>query len=207
MKVTPDSSILVLQQTRMIRCGKVSGYVRQIVHTTKPSEFTRHRIHFRFRIQNLQRFYQIVTFSIRIHLPHLFKNDKTNPVTKLSRFLTNWEKYGALLYDRWLTCVSQWTQTRGKVFYKLLMSFHMQKKLMGLKSNQVFNQRRFFRWGGGGGSKRFGELCVPLKKSWLRPCVLLKRIDFNERSDIHSACLQWVMLFLFPFLSHRTFVT
>ena len=47
-----DSSILVLLQTRMIKCGKVSGEARQIVYTTKHCEFARHRIHFRFRIQN-----------------------------------------------------------------------------------------------------------------------------------------------------------
>ena len=29
-----DSSILVLLQTRMIKCGKVSGEARQIVYTT-----------------------------------------------------------------------------------------------------------------------------------------------------------------------------
>ena len=49
------------------------------------------------------------------------------------------EMYVALLYDRWLTCTSQWTQTRDKLFCKLLMSFQMQKKLLGLQSNQIFN--------------------------------------------------------------------
>ena len=27
-------------------------------------------------------------------------------------------------------------------------------------------------WGGGGGGRAFGKLCVPLKTSWLRPCAL-----------------------------------
>ena len=49
------------------------------------------------------------------------------------------EKYVALLDDRWLMCISQWTQTRDKVFYKLLMSFQKQKKLLGLQRNQIFN--------------------------------------------------------------------
>ena len=32
------------------------------------------------------------------------------------------------------------------------MSFHMQKKLLGLQRNQIFNQESFF-WGGEGGAK------------------------------------------------------
>ena len=44
----------------------------------------------------------------------------------------------------------------------------MQKKHLGLQGNQIFNQR----FGGGGVVlKRFGELCVPLEKSWLSPWV------------------------------------
>ena len=49
------------------------------------------------------------------------------------------------------------------------MSFHMQKKRLGLQRNQIFNQGIFFFFflGGGGreGAKLFGELCVALKKS------------------------------------------
>ena len=33
--------------------------------------------------------------------------------------------------DEVLKCTSQWTQTPDKGFHKLLMSFHMQKKLLG----------------------------------------------------------------------------
>ena len=61
-----DSSIFALLQTLMIKCGKVSGFAGQIVYTTKQCEFTRHRIHFRFRIQNLQKLYQIDILSSRI---------------------------------------------------------------------------------------------------------------------------------------------
>ena len=43
------------------------------------------------------------------------------------------------------------------------MSFHMQKNTLRLTTQLFF-------WGGGGRAKRFGELCVPLKKPWLRPC-------------------------------------
>ena len=201
-----DSSILVLLQTRMIKCGKVSGEARQIVYTTKHCEFARHRIHFRFRIQNLQRPDQIGTFSIRIHALyqpvhrrcfiflfvlfeksssptpttlrwrstnpprfflfyhahstdfekkieglwtgwrtlHLLKSDETIPVSKNK--VTNPEKYGALshdsslctdpplhrLYDKSWTCIGKWTPTPDKVFHKLLMSFHIQKKTVRL---------------------------------------------------------------------------
>ena len=59
------------------------------------------------------------------------------------------------LYDRRLTCISQCTQTPDKVFHKLLMSFHMQKKTLGLERNQILNQGRFF-WGGGGGGGGWG---------------------------------------------------
>ena len=112
---------------------------------------------------------------------HLLKNDETNPVSKNK--VTNPEKYGALLhdsslctdpslhrlYDKLLTCISKWTPTPDKVFDKLLMSFHIRKKLLGLQCNQIFNQEKFFSGMGGGGVKWFGELCVSLKKSWLRP--------------------------------------
>ena len=49
-----DRSILVLLQLIMIKCGKVpvSESIGEIVYTTKHCKFTRHRIHFRFRIQN-----------------------------------------------------------------------------------------------------------------------------------------------------------
>ena len=33
------------------------------------------------------------------------------------------------------------------------MSFHMQKKLLGLQRNQIFNQESFFGGGGRGGAK------------------------------------------------------
>ena len=112
---------------------------------------------------------------------HLLKNDETNPVSKNK--VTNAENYVALshdrsqctdsplkrLYDRWLTCTSQCTQTPDKVFHKLLVSFHMQKKLLGLQRNQIFNQGKVFfggrGWGVGWGAKWSGEMCV----SWLGP--------------------------------------
>ena len=58
------------------------------------------------------------------------------------------------------------------------------KKLLGLQRNQIFNQGRLFSlvffWRGEG-AKRFGELCVPLKKSWLRPAsdFILQTSDFR----------------------------
>ena len=59
------------------------------------------------------------------------------------------------------------------------MSFHMQKKRLGLQRNQIFNQGFFFSFflGGGGreGAKLFGELCVALKKSYLRPCACIEK--------------------------------
>ena len=45
-------------------------------------------------------------------------------------------------------CISQWTQTPDKVFQKLLMPFHMQKKILGLQRNEIFNQGSFFREAG-----------------------------------------------------------
>ena len=56
--------------------------IGQIFYTTKHCEFTKHRIHFRFWIQNLLRLDQIGTISIRIHALHLLKEDETNSVTK-----------------------------------------------------------------------------------------------------------------------------
>ena len=41
------------------------------------------------------------------------------------------------------------------------------KKRLGLQRNQIFKQGSFL--GGRGSAKVFGELCVPLKKTWLRP--------------------------------------
>ena len=54
------------------------------------------------------------------------------------------------LYDRRLTCISQYTQTPDKVFHTLLMSFHMQKKTLGLERNQILTQGRVL-WGEGRG--------------------------------------------------------
>ena len=47
----------------------------------------------------------------------------------------------------------------------------MQKKLLGLQRNQIFNQGSFFEGGRevGWWAKLFGQQCVPLKKSWLAP--------------------------------------
>ena len=118
---------LVLLQAPMTKCGKVSRKVKEIAYAIKHCEFTRHRIHSKFRIQT-----SIETWPNRhlfnwVDTMHLLKNDKTTPVTKFSGFLTHLETYIVLLYDRWLTCISQWTEKRDKVFDKLLMSFHMQK--------------------------------------------------------------------------------
>ena len=51
------------------------------------------------------------------------------------------------------------------------MSFHMQKKLLGLQRNQIFNQGiyLFIFLRGGGGAKRFGELYLPLRKPGYAP--------------------------------------
>ena len=51
-------------------------------------------------------------------------------------------------------CISQWTQKHEKVFHKLLMSFHMQKRFLGLQRNQIFNQGSFFREAGGEGDAK-----------------------------------------------------
>ena len=90
-----------------------------------------------------------------------------NPVTKEM----NPEDYVALLYDRWLKCISQWTQTPEKVFHKLLMSFHMQKKLLGQQRNQIFNQGIFFWGGGGGGVESDLENCACLWKILATPLI------------------------------------
>ena len=68
------------------------------------------------------------------------------------------------LYDRRLTCISQCTQTPDKVFHKLLMSFHMQKKTLGLECNQILNQGRFLggREGEGAGVQSDLENCAYL---------------------------------------------
>ena len=80
-----DSSILDLLQAPMIKWGKVSEFVGPIVYTTKHCiGFT---LDFGFKIYN------------RIHALCLLKNDKTNPVTKLSGLLSNPKNCVALLYD------------------------------------------------------------------------------------------------------------
>ena len=82
------------------------------------------------------------------------------PITKLSGFRSHQKWCVALLYD-------------GSK-YATLAYFHMQKKRLGLQRNQIFNQGIFLGGGGGVGvgAKLFRELCVPLKKSWLRPCQM-----------------------------------
>ena len=68
-------------------------------------------------------------------------------------------KYGQVSKIRWTNCLH----------YKTLVGFtrFREKKRLGLQRNQIFKQGSFL--GGRGSAKLFGELCVPLKKTWLRP--------------------------------------
>ena len=81
-----------------------------------------------------------------------------------------------------------------EVSHKLLISFHMQKKQrLGLQRNQIFNQGIFCGGGvGRGGAKLFGELCVPLKKSWLRPW-LSPVSRWISGAKTNAACKQQVI--------------
>ena len=53
------------------------------------------------------------------------------------------------------------------------MSFHMQKKLLGLQRNQIFNQGIYlfiyFFERGGGGCKAIWRVVLTSEKTWLRP--------------------------------------
>ena len=62
---------------------------------------------------------------------------------------------------------------QSKVFHKLLMSFHMQKKTLRLTSNHIFNQGSFFGegWGAVGKWKAIWRI-VPLKKILVTPLAL-----------------------------------
>ena len=49
------------------------------------------------------------------------------------------------------------------------MSFHIQKKRLGLQRNQIFNQGNFLG-GGGGGGKAIWRIVHTSEKISLRPC-------------------------------------
>ena len=83
------------------------------------------------------------TFSIRIHPLHLIKNDKTNPVTKLPRKVRSLKLYVRQMIDMHQ---SMDPNTRQSILQVANVISYMQKRLLS-----------------------FGELFVPLKKSWLRP--------------------------------------
>ena len=76
-----DSSILVLLQTRMIKCGKVPDkldklFTLQNIANLQGVGFT---LDFGFKIH--RDLTKIGTFSIRVNALHLLKNDETNLVT------------------------------------------------------------------------------------------------------------------------------
>ena len=80
------------------------------------------------------------TFSIRYYPLHLFKNDKTNPVTKLPRKVRSLKLHVRQMIDMHQ---SMDPNTRQSILQVANVISYMQKRL--------------------------GELFVPLKKSWLRP--------------------------------------
>ena len=66
------------------------------------------------------------------------------------------------------------------------MSFHVQKKLLGLQRNQIFNQGIYFVFflvRGGGSAKRFGELCLPLKKPGYAPLTTESSWEYCVEPD------------------------
>ena len=83
------------------------------------------------------------TFSIRYYPLHLFKNDKTNPVTKLPRKVRSLKLHVRQMIDMHQ---SMDPNTRQSILQVANVISYMQKRLLS-----------------------FGELFVPLKKSWLRP--------------------------------------
>ena len=83
------------------------------------------------------------TFSIRIHPLHLIKNDKTNPVTKLPGKVRSLKLHVRQTIDMHQ---SMDPNTRQSILQVANVISYMQKRLLS-----------------------FGELFVPLKKSWLRP--------------------------------------
>ena len=63
------------------------------------------------------------------------------------------------------------------------------------KRNQIFNQGSFSSFGEGGrgwGAKLFGKLCVPLKKSWLRPWLMTSRNESLLFCFLGYSKLPWV---------------
>ena len=92
-----------------------------------------------------------------------------------------------------------WIQTSDKVFYNLLMSFHMQKKTLRLTTGggAAYNVTKSLIkevWVGRGG-KLFGELCVPLKKPLLRPWLFFLHSS-NEIDNTHQANVLRILAFL-----------
>ena len=120
-----DSSILVLLQARMIKSGKVSEFLGQIFYTAK------HCIGF------------TLDFGFKRYRD-LTNKRQNEPRNKIIRIPFESEKLCSLLYNGSKHATLE-------VSYKLLISFHMQKKQrLGLQRNQIFNQGIFFLEGGGG---------------------------------------------------------
>ena len=82
-----DNSTLVLLQTRMIKCEKVSGFVGKIVFTTNIPNLRSIGFTLSFWSKISRDLTKLALFYFGYS--HLVKNDTRNPVTKLSTFPTN----------------------------------------------------------------------------------------------------------------------
>ena len=82
-----DNSTLVLLQTRMIKCGKVSGYGGKIVFTTNIPNLRSIGFTLSFWSKISRDLTKLALFYFGYS--HLVKNDIRNPVTKLCTFPTN----------------------------------------------------------------------------------------------------------------------
>ena len=70
-----------------------------------------------------------------------------------------------------LRCFSQWTQKKGNKDFFILL-----REVISYAEKRLGLQYLWGHWGAGGeGTGAFGELYVPLKKSWLRPFTWSKR--------------------------------
>ena len=104
--------------------------------------------------------YKVFTFNFRFKI----SGDQTRSFfwTHSSTFVNV-----VLSYEKWLTCFSQWTQIGDKECYKLL-SYIISYTVKMLRLTVTSRLGTFWK-GGEGGAGAFGELCAPLKKSWLCP--------------------------------------
>ena len=82
-----DSSTLALPQTRMIKCGKVSGFAGKIVFTTNIPNLRSIGFTLSFWSKISRDLTKLALFYFGYS--HLVKNDTRNPVTTLSTFPTN----------------------------------------------------------------------------------------------------------------------